>query len=223
VTPSTERTLLEDRLLKALLGQKHLGVAVCDCNGSLVMLSPALEAAVGASYCPTPASAWAGHYYLHDEAGAPVPAGEDPLARALRGEEISDEVLSVRRPDRPVRWIQCSGFSFRGESTGPIGAAVFVVDVTARVAERRRLDHLRDRLVDTVNHEVRTPLATMMGHLELVAPSAPALPPPVQWSLGAMARAADRLKEVVDTISDLAAQSQAFRDEPPGPERSSRP
>lgn len=201
---------LQDCLLKALLDQEQMGVGVCDSDGALVMVSPALEAALGARYLRTPDSAWAGHYHLHDEHGRPLSPRGDPLARALRGEQITDEIVSVRRPDTPVRWIRCSAFPLRDANANAtfMGAAVFVVDVTTRFAERRRLDELRDRLVETVNHQVRTPLATMIGHLELIEPSVPELPEPVQWSLRAMTRAAERLAEVVRTISDLADESQ---------------
>jgi PAS domain S-box-containing protein len=194
-------------VFESLLEQTQVGVGICDRDGDLVLISPTLAMALGAGYSPTPERTWADHYCLHDEQGRQLESGGDPLARAWHGERLTDELVSVRRPGEPVRWILCSGFPLRrnGEQ---LGAAVFVLDVTARMAEQRRLDELRDRLVDTVNHEVRTPVAKIKGHLELLEPAVPALPTEVRWSVEAINRATERLAEVVTTISDLAEQSQ---------------
>jgi PAS domain S-box-containing protein len=159
---------LKRALLEGLMIQAHLGIGVCGPDGVLTMLNPALQDTLGAAYSPIPELRWASSYHLHDEDGRPLPAGRDPLALALHGDEVIDHVVSVRRPGGSVRWMRCNGLQLHDDSARLIGAAVFVVDVTARVLERRRLDALRDKLVETVNHEVRTPLATMAGHLELL-------------------------------------------------------
>lgn len=206
---------LESALLDALMHQPRMGVAVCDNDGVLLIMNAAMQDALSVGYSPTSAPSWAGHYHLHDEQGRPLPSGADPLARALRGEHLTDHIVSVRRLDGPVRWLSCSAFPLQDPSAKELGAAVFVLDVTTRVAEQHRLNHLRDRLVGMVNHEVRTPLAVIAGHVELLEPAAAALPEPAQWSLGAIARGVHRLREVVATISDLADESQSPPSDPP--------
>jgi signal transduction histidine kinase len=202
---------VERALFEAVMDQRQLGVGVCGADGVLTMMNPALEDYLGQVYSPTVEPAWARCYHLHDAAGAPLPSGADPLARALRGEQVVDQVVAVQRPDQPVRWMRCNGLQLHDEDAAVIGAAVFVVDVTPRVTEQRRLDDLRARLVETVNHEVRTPVAAITGQLELLEELVPPLPETAQWSLGVMKRATARLGEVVDTISELAEQSQKRR------------
>lgn len=194
-------------LYSALLTQHEFGVAVCGSHGVLTMLSPAMEELLGAGFRPTPEHTWPSHFHLHDEGGKPLPAGRDPLARALRGERVHDQVVSVRRPGRSVRLIRCNALRLTTDRHEPPGAVVFAADITAQVAEQRRLDHLRDRLVTTVNHEVRTPLAIIRAHLELLEEDAESVPQAVASSLQTMRRATSRLGEVVRTISALADEA----------------
>lgn len=199
---------MEQALVEALLEQQHhVGIGVCDREGVLTAMSPVLKASLGAAYSPTHESSWVSSYHLHDEHGEPLPSGQDPLALALHGAPVTNQDVSVRRPGGSVRWLLCSGLQLHNKHE-LLGAAVLVIDVTDRAEQRRRLDQLRDRLVETVSHEVRTPLATIRGHLELLENVGSPFPRPVQWSLGAIRRASVRLEEVVVTISDLADQSQ---------------
>lgn len=64
-------------------------------------------------------------------------------------------------------------------------------------------------LADTINHEFRTPLATLLGHLELMHDYADQLPEDVQLSLLAMSRAGDRLRELVTAAADIAEVASA--------------
>lgn len=196
-------------LLEGLLGQDHMAVGVCDADGVLVMLSPAMESLLGHGYSPAPDTEWAELYHLHDENGCPLPAGADPLARVLRGERVTNQVISIQRPGRPIRWGVASGVTLTDAREQTLGAAVFVLDVTDRQLERERLDELRDRLVETVNHEVRTPLATIVGQVEIIEDSdVDSLPAWARRSLEAINRSAHRLSHVVEHISHLADQSQ---------------
>ena len=64
-------------------------------------------------------------------------------------------------------------------------------------------------LVDTINHEFRTPLATLLGHLELVRERSADLPADVVASLEAMERAGFRLSHLVTAAADIAEITQA--------------
>ena len=203
------REQMRTALLEGLLGQDHMAVAVCDAEGVLVMLSPAMESLLGHGYRPAPDSDWAELYCLHDENGCPLPSGADPLARALRGERVTNQVISIQRPGQPTRWGVASGVTLTDSRDRRLGAAVFVLDVTSRQLERQRLDELRDRLVETVNHEVRTPLATIVGQVEILEDRGlDSLPAWARKSVEAINRSAHRLSHVVEHISHLADQSQ---------------
>ncbi|MXG90104.1 histidine kinase dimerization/phospho-acceptor domain-containing protein [Nocardioides flavescens] len=63
-------------------------------------------------------------------------------------------------------------------------------------------------LADAINHEFRTPLASLLGHLEIVRDHAGDLPPEVQFCLDAMERAGERLSDLVTTAADIAEASE---------------
>lgn len=200
---------LESALFAALLNQDHLGVGVCGRDGVMTMLNPALQDMLGAKDVPAAQSTWLRRFHLHDEQGRPLGRGQDPLARALRGESVTAQVVTVRRPDQPVRFLRCSAFQLRGSKSEMLAAVVLAVDVSEEMAEQHQLDELRDKLVSAVNHEVRTPLAVISGHMELITEQG-SVPESLVWSIGAIDRATAHLGAVVDTISEIADQSIAI-------------
>jgi signal transduction histidine kinase len=65
-------------------------------------------------------------------------------------------------------------------------------------------DHELSRgLVEAFNHHARTPLAVILGHVELLTGEEDELPAEMQHSLAAMFRAGQRLNDVVAGICDL--------------------
>lgn len=201
---------IESALFAALLNQEHLGVGVCGRDGVLTLVNPALEEMLGERHDPGAQPSWLRRFHLHDEQGRPLGRGQDPLARALHGETVTAQVVTVRRPEQPVRFLRCSAFQLRGSASELLAAVMLAVDITDWMAEQHVLDDLRDRLVTAVNHEVRTPLAVISGHMELITDQAAPLPENLTWSLGAIDRATAHLGEVVDTISEIADQSIAI-------------
>jgi len=73
------------------------------------------------------------------------------------------------------------------------------------------LDPLGERpvpasLAEAINHEFRNPLATLLGHLELVGEHG-GLPAELVASVAAMQRAGQRLTELVAAAADIAEVS----------------
>ncbi|HET9499189.1 MAG TPA: histidine kinase dimerization/phospho-acceptor domain-containing protein [Marmoricola sp.] len=201
---------IESALFAALLNQQHLGVGVCSPDGVLMMANAAFDEMFGDDRLPVVQPAWPHRPHLHDEQGQPLDHGQDPLARALRGEVVTAQVVTVQRPDRPVRFLRCSAFQLRGSRARMLAAVIFAVDITDWMTEQHRLEELRDQLVTAVNHEVRTPLAVILGHMELINEQDTPLPESVTWSLEAIDRAAGHLEEVVGVISEIADESLAM-------------
>lgn len=73
-------------------------------------------------------------------------------------------------------------------------------------------DQLRRELVDTINHDLRTPLTVVVAHTELLKDLD--LPDAARHSLAAIARAGDRLLDLAQSVSrivdlDRAAETPA--------------
>ncbi|MEO5662329.1 MAG: HAMP domain-containing sensor histidine kinase [Nocardioides sp.] len=83
--------------------------------------------------------------------------------------------------------------------------------VNARTFERERilLEEVRElagyksRLITTISHELKNPLTSILGHIEMVE-SGPDLPDSLSTSISAMGRAADRMRSIIDDLLVLA-------------------
>ena len=106
-----------------------------------------------------------------------------------------------------MRFLRCNASRLQHDDGTVAGAVVFVADATEEITRHRKLDSLRDRLVETVNHELRTPVAVVKGHLELLHDEHAACSPTAQWSLEAITRGLARLEEVLNSIRELADQT----------------
>ncbi|NPC96918.1 cell wall metabolism sensor histidine kinase WalK [Nocardioides sp. zg-DK7169] len=70
------------------------------------------------------------------------------------------------------------------------------------VQELQTLDGYKSQLIATVSHELKNPLTTVLGHLEIL--ESVDVAPPVRTSLSAMERGARRLARVADDLLLLA-------------------
>lgn len=84
-----------------------------------------------------------------------------------------------------------------------LGGAILNVRAYERehriVKELQALDTYKSQLIATVSHELKNPLTSVLGHLEILE-SVDGLPGPVQTSINAMERGARRLGRVVDDL-----------------------
>jgi PAS domain S-box-containing protein len=198
---------VDEALWSALLRQSGFGVAVCDADGLLVALNPTLESMLGASYQRAMPASWTGLYHLYDEHGEPLATEDAPLLQALRGEQVVDRLISARPQDSSPRHLRCNGARLYDGLGRSAGAVLFVADVTAEVTQREQLEELRERLVETVNHELRTPVSLVQGHAELLDDLRAELPRSTVVHLDAINRGLARVTDVLNVIRELANRS----------------
>ena len=195
--------------LQTLMCRAGLAVAVLDGCGQLSMLSPALQRLLHRPFEVVPAESLAERFHLHGEGGARLlQPDEVPIVRASRGEVVDDAIVTVKAPGQPVRHLRVNATPIVGLDGTPQGAWAVMTDVTSLVAAAR--GELSRSLAETVNHDLRTPLTTMLGHAELLIDQQDELPPEAVRSLEALWRAGQRLNDVVTWISqwiDLAYTS----------------
>ncbi|MCR2811481.1 HAMP domain-containing histidine kinase [Microbacterium sp. zg.Y1090] len=136
------------------------------------------------------------------DGATPLPPDRWPLARALAGEEFSDERLWVESEQGERRALSITVRRLPAANAADGGAVLVSRDVTAEMSAMQE----RDTLVSSVSHELRTPLTSIIGHIEL-ALDEPGLPPAAASSLEIADRNADRLLALVADV--LAASSRA--------------
>lgn len=190
--------------LPKLLDQAGVALAAMDGDGRLSMLSPSLVAMLGKPFAPLPAADLPERYHLYDEHGlSRLTAEELPLVRARDGETVVDAFIVVKAPGQPPRHLRANAVPIPATSGDHRGALAIVEDVTQARAGTTTFSQLRTHLVQALNHELRTPVTTILGHAELLDDDLEALPS-AAGSLDAVRRAGRRLEAVADDVAGLA-------------------
>lgn len=191
--------------LETLVTQARLAVAACDAAGNLTMFSPALEQLFGWSFRPLTEDDFFGEVRLLTPAGErPLVSEDRPLTRARQGELVIDAVVASDTDDGRRLYLRCNAAPLREADGSLCGAVVLVQDVTRETAGRVEQEELRHRLVDTVNHEFRTPLTKLVGHMEILADLSDELPATAQRSVAVAHQAATDLRQLIQVVSGLA-------------------
>ena len=114
--------------------------------------------------------------------------------------------LVLTRPLRAPDWTETEAAAALDVGRD-LGGAILNVRAYERehrlVKELQALDTYKSQLIATVSHELKNPLTSVLGHLEILE-SVDGLPGPVRTSLNAMERGARRLGRVVDDLLLLA-------------------
>ena len=148
-----QRQAIEDEraFLTALLDSLDTGVVACDGDGRLAFFNRALRAVHGTDAVPqAPGDNWAETYGMYAADGrTPLPAGEVPLARAYRGEEVSGQHLVVRADGRPPRRFVANARPIDTPDGRRLGAVAAMHEITAvrRGEELRRARHAVARVL----------------------------------------------------------------------------
>jgi PAS domain S-box-containing protein len=134
--------------------------------------------------------------------GRPVSREESPTRRALRGETVQELPCKLRRPNGEWIHLSVTATPVRQERTGRVELAVVVLrDMT----ELRRLEQLRDEFLSTAAHELKTPIATIKGYVQLLERWAPGGHEPREGkAFQVLIRQCDRLNELVQELLEVS-------------------
>ena len=217
----------QERLRFALAGAQA-GIWEWDLAGSDVHYSPEFKALLGYTDASFPADfIFFAALHPHDEGST-----FDALALSVQEGRPFDREFRLRCADGSYRWLRGVGRALRdadsGATTRFIGTARDIaprkqaelelrdarqlVDATLdsclavseELEERRRLDGVRRELFSAANHDMRTPLASIIAALELLRDGADARPGESKEAFLALAlKNAEQLARVVEQWLDL--------------------
>jgi PAS domain S-box-containing protein len=208
--------------LHLALDNTGVGLVACDAAGMLTLISPTLQELFGMEYEPVTEPFYVERFRLLREDGeTAMPLDEVPLVRARRGEFVRDALVTTRLPDGSLVHLRCNAVPLRDDNGKDNGAIALVQDVTAETEAAQRAKELQRRLLATINHEFRTPLAALLGHVELIHDHRDRrddLDPDLATWLDAIERAGWRLRDLVQEVSDLVSAD----DDPAQPDLSRR-
>jgi signal transduction histidine kinase len=188
----------------AILSQIADGIIIADPAGRISFINERARAIHGVAELGVPVVEYADKYGLLTMDGKPYPSKELPLARAvLHGETIVDAEWRVRRPDGTEIVAQGSATPVVGEDGTRLGAVLTVRDVT----EQFNLERQKDDFLSAAAHDLRTPLTTIKGRVELLrrrADAAALEPERFLEDLRRIDASASRMVTLINELLDVA-------------------
>jgi len=197
------RTEAAHRRLLAVVDQLPQGIVIVEApGGRLVLANRAAERLWGAALPELAGSAGAG-LGLADADGAPCAPGDGPLERTLRtGEERLGETLTITRADG----VRVTTLANHAPIVDAGGRIVGAVGVFQDVAELKALDRAKDEFLSIAAHELRNPLTSLHGNLQLLqrrAQQDPDRAEDVDRLRGLLVQS-DRVARLVDRLLDFS-------------------
>jgi len=163
----------EADVLKTILNSIPDGVIVADLNGKFLFSSAGAEKILGNGAGKIDPAEWTTTCgcYLPDQV-TPLPPDRFPLVRAMRGEEIHDEIVFIKNGHLPSgRWITASGRPLRNADGSVRGGVMTFRDITERRQSQQRVK-LYERLCTAVEQTADSVLITdREGRIEYVNPA----------------------------------------------------
>jgi PAS domain S-box-containing protein len=204
-TRVTERSVELDRqqaLLTAVLEQNPLGLAIVDESEEVVLANNEARRMLGGAGTPSRVEG-----YRLD--GSPYD-GDWPALRSLRaGEIVIGERARIVRPDGEHAIVEINSGPIRDVAGRTVAAVAVFRDVT--LAEQR--EQAEREFVSNAAHELRTPLAAIVGAVEVLQAGAKEDPTERDRFLAHVERQCRRLERLTTALLTLArVQTQ---DEPP--------
>ncbi len=156
--------------LRSILFSLSEGVIVADRQGKFLFFNPVAERILGVGFRDVTPDKWTEVYgcFLPDRV-TPYPANQLPLARAIRGEEVIDEVIFIRNPEVPTGvWILASAKPVRNAQGIAEGGVIVFRDITARKHACERSERLSEAVEQTADSVIIT---DKNGVIEYVNPA----------------------------------------------------
>lgn len=103
--------------------------------------------------------------HMCDSDGLPLTGSGHPLLRAIRsGEKLTGEMAAIPQPDGTMREVVANHVPFR-DARGQIYGGISVLQDRADFAS---MDRAREEYISVVGHELRNPLTSLRGNLQLL-------------------------------------------------------
>ena len=156
--------------LQAVLNSLTDGVIVADMKGKFLFFNPAAKKILGIGFRNITQSNWSSTYgcYRTDKV-TQYPPEQLPLARAIRGEEVLDDVVFIKNPKRPEGvWISISASPVRDEKNKVYCGIIIIRDITKKRKKQEILERYASGVEQTADSVVIT---NLQGVIKYVNPA----------------------------------------------------
>lgn len=129
---SVETLIKENEILESILNSLDEGVVVADNDGNFLTFNPIAEKILGIGSKNVAQTEWSSIYgTFYPDTVTIYPSEQLPLARAIKGENVTNELIFIKNPARPEGvFIEVTANPLRNKTGAIIGGTVIVRDVT---------------------------------------------------------------------------------------------
>jgi len=192
------------QLLDAILDAVNIGIVAYAADGSQILANRTAQGhPVIRDTGLTPLELDRQGYMLQRDRSTPVPAERGIITRALDGDEYSNQIVWAGAPGGRQHALAASARPLVDGDGRFEGTVIAIDDVTAYLETIAA----KDEFVGSVSHEFRTPLASLVGYMELIMEEQDQLPENVRQHLEVMERNVDRLQLIVQDLLEKAKQN----------------
>ncbi len=133
----------EREMTRRLLETLPVGVVACDGEGRLFLFNETAKRWHIVNFQNLPPQQWARYYNLYEADGTtPLATERIPLYRALHGETVRDEEITIIPKGHPPRSILCNATQLRTGDGRLLGAVVAQLDITERKQAEAHIQQL---------------------------------------------------------------------------------
>ena len=125
--------------------------------------------------------------------------------KILETGEVEANEHRIVRADGEVRWVQSTTTLFKDET----GKAIRAIGTTQDITDRKKADEFRDQFIANAAHELRTPMTTLVGFVEMLTHGRTEMPEDrLRQIYQAMGRSGERLTVLISNLLDLTRLQQ---------------
>jgi PAS domain S-box-containing protein len=214
-------------MLQTVLDSMVEGLVAADQDGKFILWNPAADRIMGIGPTNEVCAEWSTHYGLFlPDTVTPIPPGETPLERTLRGEAVSTEIFLRRAGVDLGVWLEANGSPLIDKDGVRRGGVLAFRDITRRKTDELVIHNLNDELEEkiakrteeleatnheleafsySVSHDLRTPLRHIAGFARiLVNDFGPAMAVEARGHLQRIENAVSRMGLLIDALLKMA-------------------
>jgi PAS domain S-box-containing protein len=214
-------------MLQSVLDSMVEGLVAADEHGKFILWNPAADKIMGLGPTNLPSEEWSAHYGLFlPDTVTPIPPGETPLERTLRGDGGTTEIFLRQAGLNQGLWLEATGSPLIDKDGVMRGGVLAFRDITRRKTDELEIRKLNDELEEriakrteqleatndeleafsySVSHDLRTPLRHIASFARiLVNDFGPAMAVEAREHLQRIEEAVRRMGLLVDALLRMA-------------------
>jgi len=201
LTKSLARAEEREIALQAVLDTVQAGIALIDPQGVVLTSNATAQRIVQMSGVAPNGRAQTAPLVFRSDRKTPVPADQQIAARAMRGDHLADELFWIGPSSDQIAVIASTRTV--AKSSGESYGTVLAVHEVTQLMESIKV---REDFLASVSHEMKTPLTSIIGYLEVIEDGIDVDAPGMADALRIVQRNVERLFAV---IADLLTAGRA--------------